>query len=1020
MKRCLLQVVALLLLTSAAAYAQTTVTGTVTSAADGSAVPGASVLVKGTATGTSTDAEGNYSVSVPDGSAVLVVSFIGFATQEVAVLNNTSLNIILQEDIAQLGEVVVTALGIEKDTKGLGYSVTNVKGDELVKAREINVGNVLVGKIAGVNSAAPATGPGGSSRVIIRGNSSLSGNNQPLYVINGIQINNDNQGNAGMWGGADMGDGLASINPDDIEDITVLKGASASALYGQRGKNGVILITTKSGKGSQGLGIELNTNTTFDKIHNFTDFQNQYGQGTQGNKPLDAAGAKATAAQSWGAPLDGSMTPIFDGSEKPYSYNSGENLEKFYQTGFTSANTIAISHGSDAGSIRFSAGSLNSEGVYRGSDFDRVSVNLDASYKLSSKWSGSANINYSREKGNRSNLSDSPGNGNYAILFLPPSMDANWLAPGYDESFNETQFNNTLFDTNPWFAADRFKNRTMKNRVLSVGTLRYAPTTWLFIQGRVANDYFSFNQETITPTGTAYRPAGSLDAQNTVNFNEMNADFLVGVSKDFGSNISLSASIGGNILKQTNKTILVNASNLNFPFLYNPQLANTKGAEVREPGKEVQSLYASAEVSFKDMLFLTVTDRNDWSSTLPAGNNSYNYPSVSAAFVFTEILKNNILNFGKIRAGFARVGGDADPFALNQYYGTMAVPINGIPLGNLDNAIPNPNLEPLQVTEVEIGANLQFLNNRIWLDVAYYNKQTLNDIIRGTISQTSGYDFAIFNVAEIENKGVELLIGATPVKTSNITWTTSFNYSHNKNKIVSLIGDLKESPIEGATARTQRAFVSNVLGMPYGQVMAFDLMRDDAGNAILGATGLPQSASAATPMGTAVHPITGGWNNEISYKRLSLAFLIDFKSGGVMYSGTNAVAMGNGLHKETLKGRDGGILVVGVDEDGDAVSNTITAQNYWGAVANVSKNQVYDSDFVKFRSVSLTYTFPSLFNNKIQSLSVSLVGRNLFYFSKHTDNIDPEANYQNGNGQGLEFAAIPTTKTFGVNINAKF
>lgn len=1020
MKRCLLQVVALLLLTSAVAYAQTTVTGKVTSAADGSAVPGASVLVKGTATGTTTDAEGNYSLAVPDGgNAVLVVSFIGFATQEVPVGNQTTINITLQEDVAQLGEVVVTALGIEKETKGLGYSVTNVKGDELVKAREINIANVLVGKIAGVNSSAPSTGPGGSSRVVIRGNNSISFDNQPLYVINGIQMNSGNLGNAGMWGGADMGDGLSSINPDDIEDYTVLKGAAASALYGQRGKNGVILITTKSGKNTQGLGIELNSNTTWDKINDFTDWQTQYGQGTLGAKPATAIAAQNTANSSWGAPLDGSMTPIFDGSMKPYSNKSGNNMEDFYQTGYTTTNTIAISGGSEKGSVRFSVGSLKNKSVYRNSEFNRTTANLDANYKLSSKWSGGANLNFTKEDGNRSNLSDAPGNGNYGILFLPANMDDAYLAPGYDATFNEIQYDANAFNTNPYFAANRFINDTKKYRLLSVGSLRYAPLSWLYIQARVANDYFTFNQESITPTGTAYRRAGSLDAQNTLTFNEMNADVLVGIDKDITEDFSISAQVGANLLKQESKSVNVNAQGFSFPFLYNPATAVTRNATVSEPQKEVQSIYASTELSYKDFIYLTLTDRNDWSSTLPAENNSYNYYSASASLVFTELWKTDILSFGKIRAGFARVGGDTQPFQTNLYYGQNGA-INGQPLGNIGNSLPNSTLEPLQVEEFELGTNLQFLDNRIWVDFAWYNKQTLNDIVRVSASQTSGYDDALVNVAEIENKGIELLIGATPFKTADFKWTTSFNYTHNKNKLISLVGDMKELPEPGAQSRTQRASISHVVGMPTSQVMAYDFMYDDAGNLVLNGSGFPQAAGLPTASGTGVHPIFGGWNNEITYKKFSLAFLIDFKSGGVIYSGTNAVAYSNGLHKETLKGREEGILVEGVDAGGNPVSNTITAQNYYGALFNVSKLHVYDADFVKFRSISLTYTFPSLFNNTIRSLAVSLVGRNLFYLSKKTDNIDPESNYQNGNGQGLEYAGLPTVRTYGININAKF
>jgi TonB-linked SusC/RagA family outer membrane protein len=1019
MKKCLLKLL-VLLLASAPAVAQT-VSGRVTNSADGSALPGVSVLVKGTNVGTTSDADGRYSINASEPTSILVFSFIGYATQEVQIGNRTTIDVNLEEDVTQLGEVVVTALGIERETKALGYSVTNVKGEEFTKAREINVANALVGKIAGVNSSAPSTGPGGSSRVTIRGNSSLNFDNQPLYVINGIQMNNDNLGSAGTWGGADMGDGISSINPDDIEDITVLKGGSAAALYGQRGRNGVILITTKSGKARQGLGIEFNSNTTFDKANNFTDWQTEYGQGTQGNKPVDVASAKNTAFSAWGPKLDGSSVPGFDGEDHPYSYVSKDNFKNFYQTGHTYTNTLSISGGSEAGSFRFSVGSLRNSSVYRNSEYNRTTANLDVNYKLSPKWSGKANLNYTKEDGNRSNLSDSPGNGNYAILFLPPNFDASLLAPGYDAlTKREIEFNNTLFDTNPYFAANRFKNNTNKNRILSVGSLRYSPMDWLYVQARVANDFFAFNQESITPTGTAYRQGGGLDAQNTLTFNETNADILVGVNKDLNQDLSIGVTAGGNILKQESKNITLSAGNLAFPFLYNPSTAVSRNPNVSQPQKEVHSIYGAVELSYKDMLFLNLTDRNDWSSTLPAENNSYNYPSANLAFVFSEIVESSVVTFGKVRAGYAKVGGDAPAFYTKQYYSTNGA-INGQPLGNLDNVIPNTKLEPLQVTELEIGTNLQFLDNRIFFDAAWYHKQTLNDIVRATVSQTSGFDVALVNVAKLENKGIELMIGGSPIKTADFTWTSTFNYTNNKSNIVALAEGQTENPVEGATSRTLRGNISNIVGEPFAQVMVYDYLRDDNGNLIVNASGFPQAAATPTAAGTGIHPITGGWNNDFKYKNLSLAFLIDFKSGAVIYSGTNSVATGAGLHKQTLVGREEGVTVTGVNEAGAPVTTVIPAQNYYGSLGAISKNFIQDADFVKLRSVSLTYNFPTkLLGGKVNALSLSLVGRNLFYISKKTDNIDPESNYTNGNGQGLEFAALPTVRTMGFNLNVKF
>tara|TARA_Y100000310_G_scaffold343948_1_gene454101 strand:+ start:8658 stop:11675 length:3018 start_codon:yes stop_codon:yes gene_type:complete len=1005
-----------MMLVSMVALAQSTVTGTLKDAQTGEPVPGATVLIKGTAKGATTDLDGKYQLSVEDG-AVLVFSFIGYTNVEETVGNRTVINVTMEPDLTELSEVVVTALGIEKESKTLGYSVSRVDGDQFTKAREISVANNLVGRVAGVNSSAPTTGPGGSSRVTIRGNSSLSGNNQPLYVVNGIQIQNENLGNAGKWDGSDYGDAITAINPDDIEDITILKGGAAAALYGQRGRNGVILITTKSGKYNQGLGIDFNSNVAIDRINDFRDFQNQYGQGLLGNAPVDQQSALNSGLSSWGARLDGSMVTLFDGNQHPYSAVSDDNLDKFYETGVTFTNSLAISGGGETGNVRLSLGDLRSNSIYPNSDYERNTFNLDASYKLSDKWTASANVNYTKDKANRTKVNDAPGNGNFGIMFLPPNVDADYLDPGYDELKNEIPFGPNAFTTNPYFAANRFITETSKDRVMSVASIKYALTDWMYVRARIANDFYAFNATQITPTGTAYRPAGGLDVQRTLNHNETNSDILIGINKDLNSDFSIGVTLGGNMLSLTEKVVDVNASGFAFPFLYNPGTAATNGASVSEPRKEIHSLYGSVEFGFRDMIYLNVTDRNDWSSTLPSANNSYNYPSVNLSYIFSETLNISWMDLGKIRAGYARVGGDASIFATNLYYGTLGAAINGNALGNVDNNVPNANIEPLQVTEMEFGAEFDLVGGRIFTDFAIYNKQTLNDIVPVGISRGSGYQNAVVNVGKIENKGFEFLLGGVPVLTESFKWTSTFNYTINRNEVVELAEGQEILP--AGESRTGRAFVQHIVGQPFAQVMAYDYMRDDNGNLVLTAAGLPQAAATPTAQGTGVHPITGGWSNDVSFKNVTLSFLIDFKYGAVIYSGTNSIAYGNGLHKETLKGRDEGIQVSGVNEEGSTINTTVSAQNYYGAISGISKEQVYDADFIKFRSLSLTYQFPNV--GKIRNLSLSVVGRNLFYISKSTPNIDPESNYNNSNGfQGLEYLGLPTTRTFGLNLNAKF
>ena len=989
---------------------------------DGVALSGVSVLVKGTNKGTITNANGEFAIDVNRGETI-VISYVGYLTQEVVVNNFQTLSISLTVDPGQINEsVVVTALGIKKEARRLGYAVTKVSGEEFTQAREINVGNALTGRVAGVNSSGPLTGPGGSSRVLIRGINSLTGDNQPLYVINGVPMNNSNLGNAGMWGGADLGEGLTSINPDDIEDITVLKGGAAAALYGQIAKNGVILITTKSGKGKKGVNVELNSNVQFDKINNFLDFQNLYGQGTLGAKPVDSTSASNTGMSSWGAKLDGSNAPIFNGQLKPYSAQ-GDNLNRFYETGTTYTNTLAIAGSNDNGDYRFSLGDLRSNSVYPNSKYIRNTANLDLNYKLSPKWSGQASIIYAKESGkNRSNLSDGPGNGNYGIVLLPPNVNADYLAPGYDANGNEIQFSSDAFTTNPYFASAKFQNNTSKNRVFGVGSLRFSPLSWLYIQARVGNDFFSFNATQITPTGTAYFKAGRLDNEIDRFYNQLNTDVLVGANKNITKDISFGLTAGANLLQERQRINTINASGLAFPFLYNPGAATTRSANTSTPRKDVRSVYGSLELAYKNFLFINATDRNDWSSTIPIKNNSYNYPSVNASYVFSEHLKAPWLSFGKLRVGYSQVGADADPFQTILYYATNGS-INNQPIGNFGgsdpNKIPNNQLEPLQIKEYEVGTQLGLLHNRLNVDVALYKKQTLNDIVQGTVSITSGYQTAVVNVGKVENKGVEISLTGNIITMRNFKWTSAFNYSHNKNTVVELAEG--QNFMSMSESRTTVGFIQHRLGLPAYQVVVNDFKRDAKGQLILNSSGFPQPSDELIPAGTSIPPTVCGLNNQFQYKIFGLEFLFDYKFGAVVYSGTNARAYAAGLQKETLNGREGGIQVTGVDDAGNPINKTISAQDYYGALSNISIVQTYSADFIKLRSLALSYSIPAkTMKNFVQGITLSLVGRNLLYVKRNSPNIDPESNYSNGFSYGLEYASLPSTKSFGLNVNVHF
>lgn len=997
---------------------QRDVTGTVRDA-KGNPLPGVTVSLKGSNKGTKTDINGFYRIPA-DPEDILVFSYIGHAVQEITVGIKYTISTTMEENVKGLDELVVTALGIRKGMRSTGYAVSIVEGGDLTKAREISVATALEGRVAGVNSTPPATGPGGSSRITIRGNSSLNRNNQPLFVVNGIPLNNDNLGSAGKYGGTDLGDGISSINPDDIDEMTVLKGGAASALYGQRGINGVILITTKSGKAGQ-LNIDFNSNVTVEKVNDFLDFQDVYGQGVKGARPSDLPSALSTGLMSWGEKMDGAQTTHFDGQLHPYS-KQGSHIKDFYKTGITYSNTLSVAGGSDKTTYRFAAGDLRSDGIYPNTRYFRDNVNLDLNYKLSSQWSGQTNITYIKEiTNNRTNLSDAPGNGNYGIAFLPPNVKADYLAPGYDDRGYETAYSSDQFSTNPYFAANRFMNNTGKDRVLGVTSLRYSPLPWFYIQGRVANDYFGFNATSITPTGTAYRPKGSLDLERNRQFNETNADLLISVSKSLNKSFHINVNAGANLLKKTDRTNDVNASVFAFPFVYNPATAATKNSTTTLYRKEIHSVYGSVELAWKNLLYLNITDRNDWSSTLPIVSNSYNYPSANLSYVFSESLKKDWLYFGKIRAGYSQVGGDADEYKTKLYYSTLGSTINGVYVGDISNEVPSRIIKPLTATEIEAGLELKLFKNRFFTDFSWYNKQISNDIVAATVSYGSGFTTEIVNVGQIENKGIELLIGGSPVQTGKFTWTTSVNIASNNNKVLQLAPGQKSMLVNNGESRTEAAYIQQVVGLPFGQIMVYDLKRNDKGALIVDAAGLPQRTDALVPMGSGISPLTGGWNNELTYRNMHLSFLIDFKSGGKIYSGTNANAYGYGLHKETLPGREGNVTVEGVTEEGTPVSRNIDAQTYYTKLSTISSLHVYKTDFIKFRSVSLTYDLNSnMLHTRLQAVSISLVGRNLFYLKRSTPNIDPESNYSNSNAQGLEYAGLPSTRSFGLNLNVTF
>lgn len=1008
----------ILLLGSTAAHAQAPIKGKVTDAITNEALTGVSISIKGTTTGVTTDINGTYTLTAPPAST-LIFRYIGYKTTEVPA-NQAVINIKLSTSTSQLNDVVVTALGIKRERRALGYSVTEVKGATLTEARETNFVNALEGRVAGVNVSNVATGPGGSANVVIRGISSITGANQPLYVIDGIPMQNTTYRTTdvgGGYGGTDGGDGTININPDDIETISVLKGAAASALYGYRGSKGVILITTKSGKNAKGIGVEINSNYVVQNVIDNTDWQTTYGQGSGGIKPVSGEDAFGMGLASWGPKLDGTPVYQFDGVQRPYSLQSG-NMGRFYKSGSAATNTISLSKSlGDDGSLRFAASDLHNNSIIPNAGYRQQSFTLSSNYKLDKHMDLQLKAQYINAfTHNRPSVSDAAGSLNFAPLFLPPNVNILSLAPGYKADGSENQFLDDAYTTNPYFVANKFINNTSRNRFIGSADLKYTFDNGLFLQFRAGEDYFADRNVIVTPNGTAYQTDGAMTDEN-VKSTELNIDAMLGKTFKASKDLNITGLIGVNSRKAVVDQIDATGTNFQTPYLYTVGNLASPTEYTSNQVTVNKSIYATVDLAYKNYLYLGVTGRNDWYSTLAPGKTNYLYPSVNGSFVFSELLHWSWMDLGKLRVGYADVGGEADqPYLTLLGYNNIGN-LNGHPIGNISNGnvVPNEHIQPSSAKEFEIGTELDFFRSRLHFDMAYYNKKESKEVIPAVTSETSGYNSVLLNSGVIQNKGFEFLVSGTPVKTSNFSWTESFNITYNNNKVLALSSGSSSYPVGYSRAGEDEgigiAYMSQEIGKSAYQIFALDPARDANGKVIIDPeTGAPDPTLATyKDLGSGISPWTSGITSDFRYKRFNLSALIDGKFGGKIFSGTNYYGYIYGLSKETLPGRD---QLYGIQQ--------LNAQSYYSAMSNNGSMFLYSGSFIKLRQIVLGYTFPaSAFHNKIQGISVSLVARNVLTIMKHTPNIDPESNYSNG-PQGIEQATVPYTKTYGLNLNVKF
>ncbi|HET9505674.1 MAG TPA: SusC/RagA family TonB-linked outer membrane protein [Hymenobacter sp.] len=1011
-----------MLLCRSYSYAQTSkISGKITSSTN-EALIGVSILVSGTTQGTTSDADGNYAITAPD-DATLVFSYVGYVSQTVAVKGRSSINVVMAVDNKELGEVVVTALGIKKDERKVGYAVTKVDAGVLNVARETNVANSLEGRVAGLNVSGASGGPGSSARLNIRGVTSFSGTSSPLIVINGVPMDNTVRGSAGEWGGADLGDGISNINPDDIENVTVLKGSTASALYGARAANGVIQITTKSGSRTKST-IEYNTNFQLDRAVDNTNFQDQYGQGSQNLRPTDKASAIISGNTAWGQKLDGTPTIGIDGQLHPYSKVKG-NINNFYRTAPSWTNTVSVSGGGEKGTYRLSLSNLDNKSILRNSGLTRRTANFSTSYDLTTKLSFNLAASYiDQNDTNRPQLSDAPLNANN-ILFLAPNIDQNTLNPGFDANNNglETAWNADSYTTNPWFVVNQFVNDVSRKRLITSIAAKYAFTDYLFLQGRVGYDYSNDRRFGVTPYGTLYSNAGegALDNQTLGNRLEMNSDALLSFNKALNQDFSISASVGANYRRNKFESLRLFGGNFIVPYLYTPTNVRTPNREYQYSELVTPSVYYTADFTYK-FLTLSTTGRYDRFSTLPTNNRSIFTPSVAGSFIFSDLLESSVLSYGKLRASYAKTSGEAaNPYLTQQYY-SIGNPINGVPRANFSSTLPNANLRPYNLREFEVGTELKFLNGRIGLDVAYFNRKTTGEIVNATLSIASGYEGNTVNLGSTLNRGVELALTVVPVKRGAFTWTSSFNFTKLHNEVLDIDGGAS-TPLQTGTYRPMNANIGIVKGLAISQVRAYDYKRDASGNVIVGADGIPMRGDLK-PMGSGIANLYGGFNNDVTFKNFNLSFLIDYKFNNKILSATEYYSYTRGLNKATLEGRDNGVVAVGVTETGQPNTVVVPAYTYYPTLAsNVSALSVLDGSFIKFRQLTFGYTFNQalLARTPFQAVTLSLVGRNLFTIMKRTDNIDPENTISPLVAYaGVEGGSLPFARTYGVTLNVKF
>jgi TonB-linked SusC/RagA family outer membrane protein len=1004
--------------------------------ASGEALIGVSVRVKGSDTGASTDVNGSFVLNAPD-NAILVFTYIGYVTQEVAVNGRSNVNVTMVEDRQALSEVVVTAFGVTKAKRGLGYSVQEVRGEDFTESRQNNIANSLTGKIAGVDATQANSGVGGSSRVIIRGNTSLNGNQQPLYVVDGMPINNTNRGPVTQTQGlnADRGDGISSMNPDDIATISVLKGGAAAALYGSQAANGVILITTKKGSAQKGVGIEVTSDANFGTPSVFPNYQYEYGQGNDGVKPATAAAALSSGRLSYGAKVDGSMVMQFDGVMRPYTpFRVKDNIKNFYEVSQSITNTVAFSAGSEKLKTRLSISDLRAQDQQPNSDYKRKTANLNISGKMGKNdfLTIESSVQYNLIEGrNRPGVGYADFNSAWPVYLAANVVDVRNMAgtdpsrPGINVATGrELSWNPVPVAFNPYYVAYQIGNEDTRQRLIGRASVQANILPNLFVKGTVARDFNYTTDQVYVPNTNNFTPLGYFQS-GTQQDDKTNFQGIVNYNERF-----LKDKIGLNLLGgvQSERDFAKGNTANGNQWVVSDFYSNRDLVNASQGSFGTNSVFGEANIDYNNLFYLTVTGRQDWFSVLNPGFNSIFYPSVGASFILSDVVKMpKFLDYAKLRSSWAEVGSaTVNAGSINQTYAVSTVNAYGIPTLTNPNVLNNPNIRPVTVQTIEGGFEVQMLNSRLGLDVNYYSRRTRNDILSPPISGATGFAAGRRNLGLVTNKGWEISLTGSAIKKDNFSWDVNYNFGYNMSKIVELAEGIDVLALGNGIGGPQ---MINAVGLPYSTVRA-NVMRRDANGTLVYNKATGYEDRVLQDIGVGNPPYLMGLGNNFRYKRFSLTVDLDSKFGAVGYSNLIQYATRFGHTPQTLPGRESGLTVTGVDQSGapfTRVWSVVNLDTYYNNFGNAYPGQwVYKTDFIKLRRAVLKYNLPvsALKFMRVQSASVGITGLNLaiLYQDKRTKEagIDPEMQETVGNAQGSQGVAMPRTRNVGFNLNLRF